>query len=241
MSKSHKSSHRKRRATIVFSLAFGILGWFGYDFLHNYTDEETEVHVAIEQTEATGEEAVDLLEELEIKGRAPKTGYERSQFGNGWANWRECDVRNKILARDLKDVTYQEDNCTVESGLINDPYTGETIHFTRGAGTSSDVQIDHVVALSDAWQKGAQQLEREQRIAFSNDDLNLLAVDGPANMQKGAGDAATWLPKNKAFRCQYVARQIAVKAKYTLWVTDAEKQAMGNILDTCPDQRVPAP
>lgn len=240
MSRTRKPSRRKRRATIVFSFAFGILGWLGYDYLHNY-EEDVPVHVAIAESENTGEKAADVLEELAVKGRAPKTGYERSQFGNGWANWRECDVRNKILARDLKDVTHQEDNCTVASGFIQDPYTGEAIHFTRGAGTSSDVQIDHVVALSDAWQKGAQQLEREQRIAFSNDDLNLLAVDGPANQQKGAGDAATWLPKNKAFRCQYVARQIAVKAKYSLWVTDAEKQAMSNILDTCPDQRVPAP
>lgn len=240
MSQTRKTSRRKRRATVIFSFAFGILGWLGYEYLHNY-EEESPVHVTIEQTEDTGEQATDLLETLKTKGRAPKTDYERSQFGNGWATWRECDVRNKILARDLKDVTYQEDGCTVLKGTIHDPYTGEVIHFTRGSSTSSEVQIDHVVALSDAWQKGAQQLEREQRVQFANDDLNLLAVDGPANQQKGAGDAATWLPKNKAFRCQYIARQIAVKAKYSLWVTDVEKQSMSGILDSCPDQRVPAP
>lgn len=239
MTKTRKPSRRKRRATIMFSFAFGILGWLGYEYLHSQP-EEAPVYVTVEETQNTGERATEVLETLKTKSRAPKTGYERSQFGSGWANWRECDVRNKILARDLKDVVYQEDNCTVASGKLNDPYTGEVIHFTRGSSTSSDVQIDHVVALSDAWQKGAQQLEREQRVALANDDLNLLAVDGNANMQKGAGDTATWLPKNKAFRCQYVARQIAVKAKYSLWVTDAEKQAMSNILDACPDQRVPA-
>jgi hypothetical protein len=102
------------------------------------------------------------------------------------------------------------------------------------------VQIDHVVALSDAWQKGAQQLTRAQRIQLANDPLELLAVDGPANQQKADGDAATWLPSNKAFRCQYVARQVAVKQKYTLWVTDAEKQAVADILKDCPNEPLPA-
>jgi hypothetical protein len=184
--------------------------------------------------------AGEALEKLPVKGRAPKTGYERSQFGSGWENWRTCDARNRILARDLTNVTYLPETCTVASGILNDPYTGNTIEFTRGAGTSSLVQIDHVVALSDAWQKGAQQLAFDRRVEFANDDLNLLAVDGPANQQKGDGDAATWLPPNKPFRCQYVARQIAVKAKYELWVTQAEHDAMARILDTCPNQKLPA-
>ena len=95
------------------------------------------------------------------------------------------------------------------------------------------VQIDHVVAMADAWQKGAQQLSAERREQFANDPLNLLAVDGPANQQKGAGDAATWLPANKAFRCQYVSIQIQVKAEYQLWVTPAEHDAMDRELGRC--------
>jgi len=101
------------------------------------------------------------------------------------------------------------------------------------------VQIDHVVALSDAWQKGAQQISAEDREKFANDPLNLLAVDGPANAAKSDSDAATWLPPNKAFRCQYVARQIAVKRIYKLWVTEAEKDAMKRVLSTCDEERVP--
>jgi len=97
-----------------------------------------------------------------------------------------------------------------------------------------------VVALSNAWQTGAQQLTRQKRIELANDPLELLAVDGPTNQAKGDGDAATWLPPNKAFRCQYVARQIAVKVKYTLWVTSAEKQAMQRVLSDCANQRVPS-
>lgn len=123
------------------------------------------------------------------------------------------------------------------SGVLDDPYTGMTIQFSRQQ--SSAVQIDHVVALSDAWQKGAQQLEREARVQFANDPLNLLAVDGPANQQKGDGDAATWLPENSSFRCEYIARQVSIKQKYTLWVTKAEKQAMAQILSGCPGQVLP--
>ena len=101
------------------------------------------------------------------------------------------------------------------------------------------MQIDHVVALSDAWQKGAQQLTEAQRLSFANDPLNLLAVDGPANQQKSDGDAATWLPPNKSYRCDYVARQISVKSSYGLWVTRAEHDAMARVLGDCPDTAAP--
>lgn len=172
------------------------------------------------------------LGKLEVKGRAPKTGYTRKQFGNGWGKINGCSVREVILARDLTDEKIDE-KCRVLSGVLNDPYTGQTIHFRRGEKSSSKVQIDHVVALSDAWQKGAQQLSAEEREKLANDPLNLLAVDGPANQVKGDGDTVTWLPSNKPFRCQYVARQIAVKRRYRLWVTEAEKNAMAGILGKC--------
>lgn len=172
------------------------------------------------------------LASLEVKGRASKTGYKRSEFGNGWDSSLGCDTRNTILARDLTNVSVNE-SCKVISGTLNDPYTGKVIQFTRGETTSDDVQIDHVVALSDAWQKGAQQLTYYQRVALANDPLNLLAVDGAANQQKSDGDAATWLPSNKAFRCQYVQRQVSVKQKYKLWVTEAERSVMARVISTC--------
>lgn len=183
--------------------------------------------------------AVDMLATLETKGRAPKTDYKRTQFGDGWKTQDGCDMRNIILHRDLTSVVIGDD-CKVMSGTLNDPYTATIIEFKRGAGTSDDVQIDHVVALSDAWQKGAQQLSLAEREQLANDPLELLAADGTANQQKSDGDAATWLPANKAFRCQYVARQIAVKAKYRLWVTQAERDAMQKVLSTCPGQPLPA-
>lgn len=184
-------------------------------------------------------QAADTLEQLAVKGRAPKTGYARTEFGDGWKKLDGCDMRNIILHRDLTD-TIVNDKCQVTSGNLSDPYTGKTIQFVRGAASSDDVQIDHVVALSDAWQKGAQQLSEKEREQLANDPLELLAVDGPANQQKSDGDAATWLPANKAFRCQYVARQIAVKKNYRLWVTSAEKDAMKRVLATCPGQALPS-
>jgi hypothetical protein len=173
-----------------------------------------------------------LLSNIEVKGRAPKTGYERAAFGNGWDEVDGCSVRNTILQRDLTGIR-MVDACVVESGLLQDPYTGSEIQFNRGADTSDDVQIDHVVALSNAWQTGAQQLSYENRIRFANDPLNLLAVSGQANQQKSDSDAATWLPSNKTFRCTYVTRQAAVKNKYDLWMTEAEFQAVERILQTC--------
>lgn len=186
-------------------------------------------------TPTNSKSAHSMLDSLEVKGRAPKTGYARTQFGNGWASSGGCDTRERILQRDMVN-TVISDGCKVMSGLLHDPYTGKDITFTRGVDTSSAVQIDHVVALSDAWQTGAQQLTADQRQQLANDPLELLAVDGPANQQKSDGDAATWLPASKPFRCQYIARQIAVKAKYTLWVTAAEKEAMQRVLSSCPNQ-----
>lgn len=183
--------------------------------------------------------AGEALKALDIKGRAPKTGYTRAAFSDGWDTRGTCDVRNLILARDMSNVTYVSPTCKVASGKLFDPYTATIIEFSRGHETSDDVQIDHVVALSDAWQKGAQQLDYATRHAFANDPLELLAVDGTANQQKGDGDAATWLPHNKAYRCSYVARQIAVKKKYSLWVTRSEYDAMAKVLSTCPEQKLP--
>ena len=176
------------------------------------------------------------LQRLDIKGRAPKTGYSRLLFSNGWGEISACDLRNFVLARDMTSVTYVAGTCKVQSGVLADPYTGKAIEFTRGVGTSDDVQIDHVVALGDAWQKGAQQLTSAERYALANDPLELLAADGQANQNKGDSDASTWLPPNKDYRCVYVAKQIAVKAKYRLWVTPAEYQAMAKILTSCPNQ-----
>lgn len=187
-------------------------------------------------------EAADLLATLPVKGRAPKTGYERSLFGPTWADVDRngCDTRNDILRRDLTEITFTSSvPCTVKTGVLADPYTGMVINFVRGTTTSSAVQIDHVVALSDAWQKGAQQLTTEQRTAFANDPLNLQATDGPTNQQKGDGDAATWLPPAKGFRCGYVARQVSVKARYGLWVTQAEHDAIADILAGCPGEPAP--
>lgn len=195
------------------------------------------------QQPAYASKALDVLATLPVKGRAPKTGYSRDQFGQAWADVDRngCDTRNDTLRRDLTAVALKAGtrDCVVLSGALNDPYTAKTINFVRGNSTSTAVQIDHVVALSDAWQKGAQQLSPGQRLAFANDPLNLLAVDGPTNMQKSDGDAATWLPPNKSYRCAYVARQISVKASYALWVTQAEHDAMARILGDCPDAVAP--
>ncbi len=179
-----------------------------------------------------GRSTAALLAELPVKGRAPKTGYERAQFGNGWDSSLGCDTRNRVLARDLT-VVRIDTECRVISGSLADPYTGKTIAFLRGATTSEAVQIDHVVALSNAWQTGAQGLPYERRVLFGNDPLNLLAVDGAANQQKADGDAATWLPPNRPFRCQYVDRQVRVKQKYALWVTPAERDAIRRVLARC--------
>lgn len=178
----------------------------------------------------------DVLEKLEVKGRAPKTGYSREEFYSGWPTVDGCNLRQRILKREFGDSAVL-DGCTVVAGEFVEPYTGKLMKFTDKSEISSGVQIDHVVALSDAWQKGAQYMTVEVRYNIATDPLNLLAVDASANQGKSDGDAATWLPPNKAFRCQYVARQVSVKFKYGLWVTSAEKEVIQKVLENCPNER----
>ncbi len=187
--------------------------------------------------------ALEALASVDVRGRAPQTGYDREEFGPGWVDTDRngCDTRNDVLARDLtgEEVEPGTRDCVVVSGTLADPYSGRTISFRRGQETSGDVQVDHVVALSDAWQKGAQQWDPARRTEFANDPLNLLAVDGPLNAQKGDGDAATWLPPDRSARCAYVARQVAVKLEYGLWMTRAERDAIAMVLQSCPDEPLP--
>jgi len=192
--------------------------------------------------------AVAVLSTLTVKGRAPLTGYSRGEFGPRWADVDRngCDTRNDILARDLTLTSFHPGTrgCVVVGGRLADPYTGRTITFSKTR--ASEVQIDHVVSLSNAWQTGAFTWPAERRRAFGNDPLNLLAVSSPANAAKSDGDAATWLPPNKAYRCALVARQTAVKAKWNLWATPAERDAIDRVLAGClgfpaPTGGLPAP
>lgn len=180
--------------------------------------------------------ALTELHAIAVKGRAPKTGYSRDQFGQAWADVDRngCDTRNDILSRDLHGTTLKAGTggCVVLSGTLSDPYTGKDIAFQRGPGSTA-VQIDHVVPLSDAWQKGAQTWDAEKRLRFANDPENLLAVDGQANMQKGDSDLATWLPPSTGYRCTYAAKAVHIKAKYGLWMTQAEQTAAQRILSKC--------
>ncbi len=234
---------KTRRLSVIVCALIGVIVWLfvnpeSYETLftpiENTGAEEGLDYTAEAVTEANADSplAVEVLEKLEVKGRAPKTGYSREEFYNGWPTVDGCNLRQRILKREFKETAVL-DGCNVVAGEFDEPYTGEHMTFSSREEVSK-LQIDHVVALSDAWQKGAQYMEKETRYEIATDPLNLLAVDGSANMGKSDGDAATWLPPNKKFRCQYVARQVSVKYKYKLWVTEAEKEAISRVLENCP-------
>ncbi|GAA1756467.1 excalibur calcium-binding domain-containing protein [Kocuria aegyptia] len=180
------------------------------------------------------------LEDLPVAAAGTMSDYDRDALFGGWIDADgDCeDTRNEVLARDLTDIT-SADGCKVDTGTLADPYTGRTIDFVRGVATSNDVQVDHVVSLGNAWVTGARRLSQADRTALANDPLNLLAVDGPTNGSKSDKDASQWLPPNRAFACEMVAVQIAVKSRYSLWVTAPEKTAMAEVLSDCPDQQLP--
>lgn len=231
MSRKTRTVFSKRRMRLLFTL---LCTFFVYFLISPPESPAPQVSIPQKTNNALYE-----LSLLPVRERDFTQEYRRSQFGDGWAETNGCDTRNIILARDLTEDEWLEDGCKVASGILNDYYTGTQIHFMRGADTSDDVQIDHIVPLVDAWQKGAQGLSLKQRIELANDPLNLLAVDGDTNQEKSGSDASEWLPPDVSFRCRYVARQIAVKKTYVLWVTKEEKKAMVDVLTTCPEQELP--
>ncbi len=233
-------TYRKRRIMAVCSAVVALIGVVianpsSYEAATE-TQEASETRTNVVDPEAPL--AAEVLGRIETKGRAPKTGYERTEFYSAWPKIDGCSLRQIIIKREMGDsAQLADDRCTVVAGEFVEPYTGKSAKFAAKTELSQEIQVDHVVALSDAWQKGAQYLSAETRYEIATDPLNLLAVDADANQQKSDGDAATWLPSNKSFRCQYVARQISVKYKYGLWVTQAEREAMERVLEPCPNER----
>lgn len=231
-STSKKSSGKTTVPVIVVVVAALILG--GNFLFKTFGDD-------VAPAEGTAGSALEALNDLEVGDWEDEDGYEREAFGTAWkdVDGNSCDTRNDILARDLENTELTDGKtCEIASGTLDDPYTGERIDFERGPN-SGDVQIDHIVALKNAWMTGAHAWDDTTREQVANDPLNLLASDGPANMGKGADDASQWLPENEDYRCEYVASQVAVKAKYDLWVTQPEHDAMADVLATCPSEPLP--
>lgn len=177
----------------------------------------------------------EIVDGFKTPSTARHPEYSREEFGDGWLDpdGNDCDARNDILARDLTDISVDKDGCVVLTGTLDDPYTGEVIHFVRGAATSSAVQIDHIVPLKLAWDSGAWAWSEEQREQFANDPANLLASDGPANMSKGARGVSGWMPDNVEFWCDYAAMFVAVHDKYELAMTTADKQTSADTIAAC--------
>jgi hypothetical protein len=190
---------------------------------------------AIASVATSAKFATRQLSRLAVKPLAPMLGYSRGRFGPAWADvdHNHCDTRNDILRRDLTKIVLRAGStCVVARGTLHDPYTCKSISFLRGR-KSSAVQIDHLVALGDAWRTGAAGWSAALREQYANDPVVLLAVDGPKNEAKGDADASQWLPPNRAYDCTYVVKQIAIKTKYRLWVTQDERDAIGNVLGGC--------
>ncbi len=223
----------------LFALAIGVAVW-----LHFHTapaPRPAEVsQTAVTPADPTYDDARAALARLPVKGWDRHTDFARYRFGEPWSDdvnvelgHNGCTTRDDVLRRDLTDLVVRPGTCFAQSGVLHDLYTGRTIAFHRGPATLEAVQIDHVVSLSDAWYKGARDWDDQRRRDFANDPRNLLAVGAQANFEKAFRDAAAWLPPNSAFRCQFVARQVDVKAAYGLWVSANEKRAMADVLARC--------
>jgi Protein of unknown function (DUF1524) len=150
---------------------------------------------------ATAHADAETLDGITITARHHRYDYRRAAFGEAWANGGPCDTRDKILNRDLTEVTHvSTKRCpdAVATGVLDDPYTGSVISFQRGAKTGEAVQIDHVVPLAYAWDMGAYAWTDAQRQRFANDPDELPVVQGKANEDTGDSPPGRWMPPNTA-------------------------------------------
>ena len=185
--------------------------------------------------------------QADVDGYSPDSSFDYPADVDDATYGSKADMWDVIYMRDFDPTTIVMDDGDVISGVLrNDPYSGTDVTYEKGG--QSEIDIEHVVARSEAWDSGAYAWDQDKRDAFANDPLELMAVSSGGNRAHGEKDAAEWLPsvgvkstgvKNPSYDCNYVARQIAVKAKYELTVDEAERQAMTNVLATCPAQTVP--
>lgn len=231
---THTAPYKRRFAALLATAALALSGC-SLNALTAPPAPSTTEAPAISPTSPDAAAALAQLETIPTKGRAPKTGYERDLFGPAWKDTDRngCDTRNDILHRDLSAVEVQPGTreCVVLSGQLADPYTGDTVQFVRGSGPGVD--IDHLVPLMDAWQKGAQGWDHAKREQLANDPANLAATSASANRSKGDSDLATWLPPARSYWCTYTAEIVAVKTSYGLWMTTAEHGKASEILKEC--------
>jgi Protein of unknown function (DUF1524) len=193
-------------------------------------------------TVAPGSDVLAGIQEVPLRIRS--YDYRRDAFGETWTDdnpapggHNGCDTRNDILDRDLVDKTYVSiKRCpkAVATGTLHDPYTSATVAFVRGAQVGAAVQIDHIVPLALAWDLGARNWTDDMRVRFANDPANLLAVDGPANQDKGDHEPAVWMPPNHAFWCQYAMQFVAVLRGYGLPVDAPSVTVLRDAAATCP-------
>jgi hypothetical protein len=174
-----------------------------------------------------------------VRTAAAPAAYSRAAFGKGWKDpdGNGCNTGNDVLARDMTAVRTRPGGCVVLSGRLLDSYIGRTSTITS---VTKGVTVDFVVSLPSAWQSGAYAWTTSERIAFVNDPANLQTVRAATATRKRSRDASQYLPSAVAYRCTYIARQIGVKYRYELSVTEAERAAMRTVLGTCPRQPLPA-
>lgn len=232
-------AHRPRRLVAAGLVLAGALTSAACDPLAvSTTGDAVPAHAA---ADPAGQAETSQLKALPVQAHSSLAGYSRAEFGPTWSDegtvelaQNHCPTCDDTLFSDLSDAVREQDGCTVVSGVLHDRYTGKSISFHRGRSTSLVVQIDHIVALGLSWQSGARNLTASQRLNLANDPENLIATDGPTNAAKGAKDASQWLPPRNDARCWYASAQVRVNAKYRLSVSRAEKQALGQALESCP-------
>lgn len=198
----------------------------------------------------TGESAVRVLSTLTVADQTDVSSDRKDHDWAGTADGRHAayNTRDLVLDRDLSGTTHKANGRVATGTLDPEPYTGGTVHFVQGkankteggsaSATDGGIQIDHVVAYAEAYNSGLKDRTEEQRDAYYTDPDVLLAVQARSNNAKKDADAAGWMPSWDAFRCDYAALQIGIKAKYSLTVDQKEHDALASTLAQCPAQKV---
>lgn len=221
-------------AIVIAVVALAVWGFQRAD------DDADEAQVPLVLLPEPGWDPLDVLDSLTVieDGTSlAQTPYDRDHFGQRWADVDRngCDTRNDTLRRDLDELVVRQgtQGCVAQSGVLVDPYSGGEFVFERGSAHAGELHVDHIVALADAWHKGAEGWSEEERTWFANDPMNLVVTFGQVNQGKGASDAGSWVPPDQDAWCGFAVHVVWVKEQYALVVAADEAVVLEELLGTC--------
>ncbi len=224
-----------KKATVITGVAVATaVGLGGYGVGVSLSDslrDTPENYTVTEQDLGVLEEKVSSLKVRRNEKSIPE--YSRDSLPTDWKDLdgNGCNTREDILKKYTSEYTGRFDGCKIKSGKFYDYYNGKFLRYDKSVDTGGGIQIDHIVAIGNAWISGGYKWGKDEWISYINDEEVLIPTSSKTNREKSDKDITEWKPANNSYLCTYAEKQVEIKDKYKLTVTEKEKAELKSILN----------